>query len=181
MTPLRDKGIRIVYTTRADDVVADGKVISTTPKANTTLTRTGTITVVVSTGLPIVTVAKVTGATQAAATATLKAAKFEVTTTTAFSDTVPSGSVISQNPAEGAKVRKFAKVALVISKGVDLVTVPHLPNLDTLSAATATLEAAGLQVRVQRSFGGSNGLVVGMDPRQGAQVKRGTVVTLYVI
>ena len=88
LSPLRDKGIRIIYTPRADDVVADGKVISTDPKANATLTRTGTITVVVSTGLPIVTVPKAVGATQTAATTTLTAAKFKVTTTTAFSDTV---------------------------------------------------------------------------------------------
>jgi beta-lactam-binding protein with PASTA domain len=181
LSPLREKGIRINYTARADDVVENGKVISTTPKANSTLTRTGTITVVVSTGLPIVTVPEVTGVAQAAATKTLTTAKFKVTTTTAFSDTVASGNVISQNPAEGAKVRKFTPVALVISKGVDLVTVPRVPSLEPLATATATLQAAGLQVRVQRSFGGSNGLVVGMDPRQGMRVKRGTIVTLYVI
>lgn len=183
LSPLGDKGIRIVYLPQADDVVADGKVISTSPKANATLTRAGTITVVVSTGPPIVTVPKVVGATQAAATTTLTTAafKFKVTTTTAFSDTVPSGSVISQNPADGAQVRKFAKVELVISKGVDLVTVPSLPNLDPVAAATNTLQDAGLEVRVQRSFGGSNGLVVGMDPRPGERIKRGSVVTLYVI
>jgi beta-lactam-binding protein with PASTA domain/serine/threonine protein kinase len=181
LAPLADKGIRINYTTRADDVVADGKVISTSPKANSTLTRTGTITVVVSTGLPIVTVPNATGVTQDAATQTLKAAKFRVTTTTAFSDTVESGSVISQDPPEGAKVRKFSPVALVISKGADLVTVPPLTSLEPVAEATTALQSAGLQVRIQRSFGGSNGLVVGMDPRRGTKVKRGTVVTLYVI
>jgi serine/threonine-protein kinase len=181
LAPLADKGIRINYITRTDDVVADGKVISTSPKANSTLTRTGTITVVVSTGLPIVTVPKVTGVPQADATQTLKGAKFKVTTTTAFSDTVASGSVISQDPPEGAKVRKLSPVALVISKGADLVTVPPLNDLEPVAQATTALQSAGLQVRIQRSFGGSNGLVVGMDPRRGTKVKRGTVVTLYVI
>ena len=69
----------------------------------------------------------------------------------------------------------------MVSKGVDLVTVPPLPDLDPVAAATATLRAAGLQVQIQRSFGGANGLVVGMDPQRGSRIKRGSVVTLYVI
>ena len=181
LSPLRDKGIRVVYLPRSDDNVADGTIISTDPKANSTLTRTGRITVVVSTGPPIVTVPEAVGATQDAGTAALTAAKFTVTVTKAFSDSVPSGSIISQDPSAGAKVRKFTAVRLVISKGVDLVTVPPIPDLDPVAAATATLRAAGLQVTVRQSFGGYHGLVVGMDPKRDSRIKRGSTVTLYVI
>ena len=137
---------------------------------------------VVSTGLPILTVPKVTDQTVAAATTALTRADFTLgTTTTSFSDTVPAGAVISQNPPPSSKARKFSVVTLVVSKGVDLVSVPSIPSLDPVSDAEALLRGAGLTWTVQRAFGGRNGLVVGIDPKAGARLKRGTTVTLYVI
>ena len=182
LAALTGKGIRVTYTRRPDDHVADGHVISVSPAAGTQLTRTGAVSVVVSTGLPFVVVPTVTGRTLTAATTALTAADFKVGgATRAFSDTVPSGTVISQKPSAAAKVRKFSVVTLVVSKGVDLVTVPPIPNLDPVADAESLLSGAGLTWDIQRSFGGRNGLVVGIDPPAGTRLKRGSPVTLYIV
>ena len=182
LAPLEAKGIRVSYTRRADDHVADGLVISVSPKAGAQLTRTGAVVVVVSTGLPILTVPKVTGQSVAVATTTLTAADFTLgATSSSFSDTVPVGEVISQNPAASSKKRKFSAVTLVVSKGVDLVTVPTIPNLDSVSDAETRLQQAGLTWEIQSAFGGRNGLVISVDPKAGTRLKRGTTVTIYMI
>ena len=182
LAPLKAEGIRVTYTRRADDHVADGLVISVTPGAGKELTRTGAIAVVVSTGLPILAVPKVTSQTVSAATATLTKADFTLgTTSMSFSDTVPAGAVISQNPAAASKARKFSAVTLVVSKGVDLVTVPDIPSLDPVSDAESLLQRAGLTWDLRSAFGGRNGLVISHNPKSGSQLKRGTAVTLYVI
>ena len=80
----------------------------------------------------------------AAATAALTSAQFTVgPTAKAFSDTVPVGTVISQSPAAAHRARKFSVVTLVVSKGVDLVTVPSIPSLDPASDAEARSRLPG--------------------------------------
>ena len=60
--------------------------------------------------------------------------------TTASSMTVPSGSVISQDPAAGADVVIGSAVALVISSGLPHVAVPDVVN-QPQAAATSALTA----------------------------------------
>lgn len=63
----------------------------------------------------------------------------------AFSDTVPEGSVISSDPAGGQPVHKNGEVRLVVSKGVDMRSVPDLIGVGKDQAALL-LSDAGLQV-----------------------------------
>ena len=73
-----------------------------------------------------------------------------------FSDTVPEGSVISQNPTSGT-LYKGDKVEFVVSKGPELVEMPGVRG-DSVASATAELEALGLVVDVQR-----DGTYLGLD------------------
>ncbi len=118
----------------------------------------------------------VTGLTQAAAQAELNTAGLAVGgVSTASSDTVPAGRVISQQPAGGASVAPGASVALVVSTGVatvsgyldfdgvnDRVVVPSSTSLRLANAVTVeawirprtiTIDTGTAQDRVVRKGG----------------------------
>lgn len=175
--------VQITVTQAASETVNAGTAISTTPPVGTAVARNTRITLTISSGQPVVAVPDVTNKPQADAKSTLEAAGFVVTVGAAqFSDTVASGSIISQTPVAGAPdVRKRSAVTIVPSKGPDLVTIPRISSGTGAGTATAQLEAAGLEVKIDKQFGGYLDVVVGMDPQGGTQVKRGTTVTLTVV
>jgi len=175
--------VRLKQANTADGTgkIPAGSVIKTSPAAGTKVKRGQTVTVYVSTGPPMVQVPGVTGQTQDAASSTLSQASFKVATSQSYSDTVPAGQVISQNPAGGSSARKFSTVTLIVSQGPPLVTIPDLANGTSTGDARRTLEALGLKVKVRKAFGGLLGRVVGMDPKAGSQVPKGSTVTLTVV
>jgi serine/threonine-protein kinase len=178
-----DIPVRLSRKEVADDTgkVAAGSVIRTDPGPDARVKRNQTVTVYVSTGPPIVSVPKVTGQSQGAATTTLQQASFKVATTQAFSEQVPAGTVISQDPGTDARVPKFSTVNLVVSKGPPLVTLPHIANGTSAEDARRTLEALGLKVKFKSVFGGFLHEVVGMNPKGGKQVPIGSQVTLTIV
>jgi len=130
-----------------------------------------------------VVVPNVVNATQAAATTAITGAGLVVgAVTTATSTTVPAGSVISQNPIAGVQVAKGSAVALVVSSGSVLVTVPNVVNA-TQAAATSTITGAGLVVGTVTTSSSTTvpaGTVISQNPIGGAQVASGTAVALVV-
>jgi serine/threonine-protein kinase len=99
----------------------------------------------------------------------------------AFSDTVLAGQVVSTTPATGTKTRRGSGVALVVSKGPDVVSMPHLAGM-SLDDARAAIAQAGLRLGdVSNDFDASvpKGKVVSQEPSVGP-VKRGTAVGLVV-
>src|SRR5262249_23449044 len=112
-------------TTANSDTVPQGQVISQNPAAGTSVPPDRAVGLVISLGRANVTVPNIVGLPQAAAGSAILAANLTVgTITTANSDTVPQGKVISQNPAAGTSVPPDRAVALVISLGRANVTVP---------------------------------------------------------
>ncbi len=160
-----------------------GTIIRTDPAAGAKVKRNAAIIVYVSTGPPIIAVPGVTNQTQDDATATLTQTGFQVDAGSQdFSTTVPSGSVISQDPSGGATVPKFSTIKLVISKGPPLVTLPDIANGTNFDDAKQQLEGLGLKVqRDDSADGGILGLVIGMKPSGGKQVPLGSTVTLKVV
>jgi serine/threonine-protein kinase len=67
----------------------------------------------------------------------------------------------------------------VVSKGPELVEVPALTG-ESSAAATAQLEALGLEVDEVRFFSDSD-TVVRQSPGSGELVAPGTTVTLYLV
>lgn len=124
----------------------------------------------------------VVGQDQANAEAAIVAAKLEVgTVTEAFSDTVPPGSVVSQNPAGGAQVNSGTKVNLVISKGPG-ATVPDLSG-QTQAQAAASLTAANLTLGdVTEAFSDTVpfGQVVSQNPGANTQVAYGSDIDIVI-
>jgi eukaryotic-like serine/threonine-protein kinase len=161
--------------------IPPGQVIRTDPAPTAKVKRDATVTVWVSTGPPIVTVPNVVDKTRDEASSTLTKAGFKLNLDQDYSDTVPAGSVIRQDPVALASVAKFSTVNLVISQGPRLITLPQIRNGTPLALARNRLERLGLTVRVKRAFGGFLDTVVGMDPGAGTQVRPGTEVVLTVV
>jgi VWFA-related protein len=103
-------------TQRSSTTVVAGSVISQNPSAGTSVSLGSQVALVVSTG-PVA-VPNVVNLTQAAATTSLTGAGLALGAVSQQSSaTVPSGSVISQNPAAGTGVAAGSAVALVVSTG----------------------------------------------------------------
>jgi hypothetical protein len=126
-----------VVTTAYSDTVPAGDVISQSPAGLTAAVSGTAVDLVVSLGLPII--PNVTGQAQATAEANIVAATFTVgTVTTAYSDTVAAGNVISQG-AVGPAISGTA-VDLVVSDGpVPRVISGHLLEPDDATAIEGIL------------------------------------------
>jgi beta-lactam-binding protein with PASTA domain len=123
--------------TATSNTVASGSVISQSPIAGASAASGSPVNLVVSTGPAAVSVPNVVGLTQAAASTAITGAGLTVgTVTTATSNTVASGSVISQSPLAGTAAASGSAVNLVVSTG------PAVPTGFTLAANPGSLSFA---------------------------------------
>ncbi len=122
------------------------------------------------------------------AVAALAAAGLEHTRDEAFDDEVPRGTVVASDPAVGEPVRKDGTVEITVSKGPDLVVVPDGLVGALQADAKAALEDADLEVTYGKEHDDqvTKGAVLratlpdGSPAEAGAQVRRGTAVTLVL-
>jgi eukaryotic-like serine/threonine-protein kinase len=100
---------------------------------------------------------------------------------TTQSATITEGTVISSNPAAGAKAKADAPIDLTISGGPVLVTVPDVTGEDQADA-TAKLQTAGFKVTptTVTSATVGQGLVVSTNPPAGTKAGQGSGVTIDV-
>ncbi|MGN9760424.1 Stk1 family PASTA domain-containing Ser/Thr kinase [Streptomyces sp. SD31] len=100
----------------------------------------------------------------------------------AYSDTVERGTVISTDPATGARIRHNDSVNLVISAGPETVKVPDLQGYP-LAKAKTELKESGLEPgMVTREFSDdvTRGSVISAAPDTGTKVRSGSAVALTV-
>lgn len=97
----------------------------------------------------------------------------------AFHDSIPEGSVISQDH-EGPGLLRGDTVTLTVSKGPELVEVPQVV-WKSQQDAEELLKAAGLTVKVEAPLGVILNTVRTQSERAGTMVPRDTVVTIQVI
>jgi len=103
-----------------DNEVAAGLVLEQDPEGGEEVAPETEVDLVVSLGPEQVAVPDVVGMAQAAAETAITTAGLIVgTVTEEYSDTVPSGDVISQNPVANTVVDKGSAVNLVVSKGTE--------------------------------------------------------------
>jgi len=158
--------------------VPKGFVISSNPAPGTRVKRETIVDMVVSKGVETFSLASLVGTNGEQALNELTEAGFNVTVTYAFDEKVMPGEVISQNPAAGAALPKGAAVEIFVSKGSAFVYIPNVMRF-TQARATALLEDLGLKVVVKKVTKSAK-LVIGIDPKVDAKVKRGSTVTLTV-
>jgi beta-lactam-binding protein with PASTA domain len=171
-------------TQQISNTVATGKVISQDPASGSSVAQGSPVNLVISSGPQMVTVPNVEGLAQDAATTAIAGAKLTVgTVTQQTSDTVTTGKVISQDPANGNSVAQGSPVNLMISSGPQMVTVPNVEGL-TQAAATTAITAAkltvGTTVTQQSSSTVATGNVISQDPASANSVAQGSPVNLVI-
>jgi beta-lactam-binding protein with PASTA domain len=96
-----------------------------------------------------------------------------------YNDKVAAGAVVSQDPAKGMKVPKGTAVAVVVSKGPKLVSIPNVVG-KTEAEAKKLLKNAGLKVRtLYRENPADIRTVISQNPASG-NVTPGTTVVITV-
>ncbi|GAB7005383.1 Stk1 family PASTA domain-containing Ser/Thr kinase [Nocardioides sp. AN3] len=95
------------------------------------------------------------------------------------SDTVPAGSVLSQQPQANSYVDPGSGVQITLSSGKPQIAVPNVVGMQ-LRDAKAALDAAGLQSKAEvRQSDEQKNKVLESNPAPGLKVDSGQVVTLY--
>ncbi len=176
---LKEAGFEVETASASSDNVEEGKVLSSKPAAGYLLKAGETVTITISSGQDLIKVPSgIVGKGQTEATKLITDAGLKWSVAEEYSDTVEAGYVVTCTPAEGTAVKKQSTIAVVVSKGTTMTTVPNLANLseDDIKAA---LEKEGLvyeRSEVYSTDGTTPGSLVSWTPGAGESVKRGSTV-----
>lgn len=161
-----------------DPKIPQGVVISSTPRAGTSLRANAQVDLLVSQGPELLVLNSYVGKSGDQALTELTNAGFIASTTYAYSDTVAIGAVISQTPdGNVGTAPKGMKIALVVSQGSESVFVPNVYSF-TEAKATAMLQDLDLIVSVKKIGTQVNKTVTNISPIVGTKVKRGSTVVI---
>ena len=181
---LHNDNLSVGTTTSRASVSAKGLVLQTNPAAGTSVSKNSSVNLVLSAGpnVPLVQVPSVEGQQLAAAIQQMQAAGLTYTVKYTTSDK-PEGTVLSQDPAGGSKIRANVPIALTVSGTQTSVSVPSVLG-QSPSNAGAVLARAGLTVGTQTSACSTSqvptGNVTGQNPAVGANVPPNTPVNLVI-
>lgn len=167
-----------------------GEVVAQDPSPGISLAEGETVLLTVSLGPTLVGMPQVVGTAEADAIEQLSAAGLVVgTTTTAFDESVPAGSVVSATAAAGfegpdaeGQIAKETPIDLVVSDGPAPRVVPEALVGAALADAQAALEAVQLVAEVQEQYDEAvpRGVVVSAGAEPGTEVARDSAVALVV-
>lgn len=98
-----------------------------------------------------------------------------------YSDEVPMGSIISQEPQAGTQINQNSNISVVVSLGREMMTVPDV-QFKTQEEAVELLEAAGLaaDIRQEANQTVAEGNIIRQDVESGERMEKGASVTIYV-
>jgi serine/threonine-protein kinase len=171
--------------TRVEDPTKDpGTVVAQTPAANDQAPKGSIVKLTVAKAPGAVTIPPVAGLAFADAEKQLEDAGFNVIRSEEASDTVDPDHVIRTEPAEGQDAPFGSDVTVVVSTGPATVTVPDV-TCSSFGAAQNALRRAGLNPVTSDQQVATNPLcpngnkVAAQDPQQGAEVQKGSDVTLF--
>lgn len=119
----------------------------------------------------IVTVPDLTGRPQPGAESDVEDLGLVAEVRTSYSLTGARGTVISQDPPPGSRVREGSKIQVVVSRGVNRVEMPDAVG-QPIDEVTAPLDDAGVKVETTRSASETvaEGLVISQEPGPGVLV-----------
>ncbi len=111
-------------TEQSSTTVPSGRIISQSVAAGSSVLYGTAIDIVISSGVPAVDVPDVSGMSQSDAVAALTSAGFNVMVSREYSDSVPSGEVISQSVSAGSAAAAGFTVYIVLSRGPSPTPIP---------------------------------------------------------
>lgn len=190
-TRLLERGLDVRTTEQFDEVVPINVVISWSVPGDATLVAGALVEpetpveLVVSLGPAPRTVPDLVDHTVGAARAKLEELGLTLTESSQqFSDDIALGSIIAQSIEPGVEVERGTDVAVVVSRGPDIVPFPDLSAAATYEEAAEILVAAGFEPRL--TFGDAQGrprtvLIDGAEPAVGETFRRGTQVDISAL
>jgi len=173
------QGLKVQIRHAYSDTVKQGLVIDQNPLAQQQIPYGSSVTITVSDGRQPVQVPNVVGQSSTDAQSTLVDRNLVPKLAQAYSTTVPTGHVISQDPKANSVVPIDSKVHLVISLGPRTFAMPAVVGLPA-SDAQSQLEQLGLIVHVVKIPNATGDTVVGQIPGQSSTVEQGQTITIYV-
>lgn len=164
-----------------DELVPIGKVVSTNPVGGTSVKRETSVSLLVSKGPAPVAVPPIVGTLITDATTALTELGLTAETVQENFDDSVAGTILSIDPAPGTLVPKETVIKVTLSKGPVLVDVPNVVGMD-VATATATLEAAGFQVKaVNKLSVAILNKVYSQKPAAGSKAPKGSVITVEIV
>lgn len=183
---LNDLGLGIKKgDTMSSDKYEEGLVVGQSEKKGDMVKKNTTITVNLSSGAGEIEVPSVVGLDKDAATDTLKAAGFKVSTEFEYSDEVAEEKVISQTPDGKLKAKKDDTVTIVVSRGteppkkVTMINVVGKSEQDARNAL-ASIGITVSNVNSEYSNDVPEGCVIRQSIDGGTSVDEGTSITLTI-
>jgi serine/threonine-protein kinase len=161
-----------------------GQVIYQSVEENSKVKSGYPINVTISEGEDLVNVPSLVNKTLSEAEILLQEAGLRIgQTDPGFSETIPTGTIISQDPNALIGVAPGSRINIVVSQGPEVRTVimPNVRNI-SINQAKANLEALGLVVEItpQSSENVAVDLVTWQSYEQGTELETGTSVELYI-
>ncbi len=171
-------GLTVVRRVQVSETVAEGTVISTSPEAGVSIAVGEIVTVVESSGKPIVTVPSIDFMTLVNATAELEGAGFIIgEVTPGYSPTAEVGAVVGSDPTAGTRISAGSVVDIIISNGK--INIPDVVGM-SIGKATGLLQGSSLQLDVtvvpDTSCGGQ---VIGSQSIKGEAPQRSAISIVY--
>jgi len=177
-TTLSKANLKLGSTSTSFSATVDtGLIISSNPPAGSDAKKNSLVSLVISKGIQQMSLTSFVGLSSDQALNELNNLGAKVLSKYEYSDTVPAGNIISQDPDGSAPIAKGATVTITISKGPSSIAIPNVKSLD-LQAATKILENLGFVVNHKSIGTRKNKVVIGVSPKVGSMAKPGSTVTL---
>jgi serine/threonine-protein kinase len=172
---LRVLGLKYVATTQPSATTPANDVINSSPPAGTMLVPGQTVTLIVSSGKPFVSVPVIASSSFATEQAALQNVGLGAAESDQYSNTVAKGQVISLSSAPGTRVRQGTVITVQISKGPHLVPIPSVFG-DSVGSASQALSSQGFII--SGVSGNPLNTVTGTVPQVGTPVIYGSPVQI---
>lgn len=194
VSAIQTAGLTVTVTTETSTTVPAGTVIKQDPVGGIKVKPGSPVAIVVSAGFTPTAVPDVVGQPLASAQTAITGAGLTLgTVTLSASDSVPAGTVLSQNPSGGSQAAPASPVNLTVSSGPTAppspppvtpgdIPVPDVKGLQK-TAATAAIHNSGLIVgAIIQKYDATvpAGTVIDQSPAAGTLVAAGVVVSLTV-
>jgi beta-lactam-binding protein with PASTA domain len=179
---LRDAGFEVSTDRKESSFENEGLVMGQDPGGDETVERGSDVTITVGAGPDTVEVPDVEGNNADQAASILERAGLTLGEVDEdYSETVPEGSIISQDPSEGESLEPGEAVDVTLSLGVEQVEIPEVYGA-TVEEAQAILGDVGINSEpVESTLENTEeaGTALATEPGVGALVDPGSTVTLY--
>jgi serine/threonine protein kinase/beta-lactam-binding protein with PASTA domain len=177
-TQLMELGLTVVRRVESDDSVPKGSVISTSPAPGVNLAKGEIVTVIESSGAPLIAVPSINLLAEAKAASAIEDAGFVVgKVTNGFSPTAKLGIVVGSDPEEGTRLPAGTIVNIVVSNGK--IKIPDVVGM-SVGKATRILRGPDLQLDVTViSDSSCSGQQIGSQSLRGEAPQQSAITIVY--